>query len=747
MSNEKKNEISDIIKLGQELLEKQQNKELYDNSYLYDYINIQRELKSNLQKASESGRKLIIGVIGAVKAGKSSFLNALLFDGEQYLPKAITPSTATLTKITYSDTPKAIVHFFDKEDWNQIEQNVAVYEGKLNDAYNNYCMSVQNSKNQRKNTKNEEKNSKNAERKLLSITEYESKLFRGMYKEERILSAVELKRMASSSGVLGYLGEQVELEGDIIKKLNDYIDARGKYTSIVKNVELMVNNPNLDGIEIIDTPGLCDPVVSRGLKTKEELHNCDVVFLLSSVCEFLPADTINLMVNSLPSAGVDEVIVVGSRFDDGITDDKGGDFLTKATKTKAACEKTFVRNMEIIKNSGYSNPLTAKIEKSNRLYISSMCYVLNKKIKNNIRLTEEEAKVYEQLREYSGFEDKYLITISGIKEVQSKLNSILKRKEQIIAENDSKLIDNAANNFAKVLSDIKTYVETNNIKLKNMSKDEVEEKSLRIEDALVMSRKQITALFEETGYESEKKLISLKSILMQELSNYTAFKVDTDTSEDVDTYRTGFLGLRKEVVKTTVVTKKSSTAKVKENIINYCGRCMQIVNDEFTNLFNKEQFGRNIKEIIMKAFEVGNTDYEKDDILLPLRKLLIKLTILQMNVDANKYIDALNSRFNKGFAENDEIHELSSLQVELLGKIKKEYDDKVTENGEKISKIMQNESLDFSNELEKKFSSDRQKLLSQMEEQEKYINLNTNFAKQLDECMAKFKEIIKDAII
>ena len=171
MSNEKKNEISDIIKLGQELLEKQQNKELYDNSYLYDYINIQRELKSNLQKASESGRKLIIGVIGAVKAGKSSFLNALLFDGEQYLPKAITPSTATLTKITYSDTPKAIVHFFDKEDWNQIEQNVAVYEGKLNDAYNNYCMSVQNSKNQRKNTKNEEKNSKNAERKLFASSD------------------------------------------------------------------------------------------------------------------------------------------------------------------------------------------------------------------------------------------------------------------------------------------------------------------------------------------------------------------------------------------------------------------------------------------------------------------------------------------------------------------------------------------------------------------------------------------------
>lgn len=33
-------------------------------------------------------RKLNIGVVGQVKAGKSSFLNTLLFDGKDILPKA-----------------------------------------------------------------------------------------------------------------------------------------------------------------------------------------------------------------------------------------------------------------------------------------------------------------------------------------------------------------------------------------------------------------------------------------------------------------------------------------------------------------------------------------------------------------------------------------------------------------------------------------------------------------------------------
>lgn len=734
MTEEKKMWISELINQGQALLENQENTELYDVSYLYDYIETERNLKSSLKKAADEGRKLVIGIVGAVKAGKSSFLNALLFDGEQYLPKAITPSTATLTKITYSESPKAIVHFFSREDWDQIEKYVATYEAKLDALYVDYCAKFEESK-------KKDKQVGRKDRVLLSKEEYEIKLFRSVYKDDRILSAVELKRMASASGVLEHLGEDVELRGNIIEKITDYIDAKGVYTAIVKNVELMVDNKNIEGIEIIDTPGLCDPVVSRGQKTKEELKDCDVVFLLSSVCEFLPADTINLMVNSLPSAGVDEVLVIGSRFDDGITDDKGGDFLTKAKKTKAACEKSFCRNMEMIKTSGRSNELTSKIEKSDRLYVSSMCYVLNKKIKKGIQFNEEEAKVYEQLQEYSGFKDEYLSQISGLNEVKKRLNAILKRKEEIIAQNDNKLVENAASNFSKIIYDIKTYVETNNIKLRNMSKEEVEEKSQNIRDALVMSRKQMTTLFETTGLQCEKKLISTKSILTQEMANYTSFKTTTDTFEDVATVNAGFCGLRKDIVKTTVTTKKASTAQVKINLQNYNARIMQVINDEFTYLFNQEQFVRKIKEIIMKAFEAGDTDYEKEDILLPVEKLLVKLTLPTVDVDSSKYIDLLNSRFSRGYAENDEIHELSSMQAELLGKIRSEYDAKVTENGQTINKIMQQESVGFADEIEKKFSGDIQKLLSQMEEQQKYIELNSSFATQLGELIIKFKEI------
>ena len=57
-------------------------------------------------KNKETGEKegvLRIGIVGQVKAGKSSFINALLFDGNDILPKASTPMTAALTVIKYSE--------------------------------------------------------------------------------------------------------------------------------------------------------------------------------------------------------------------------------------------------------------------------------------------------------------------------------------------------------------------------------------------------------------------------------------------------------------------------------------------------------------------------------------------------------------------------------------------------------------------------------------------------------------------
>ena len=54
--------------------------------------------------------------IGQVKAGKSTFLNTLLFDGKEVLPKAPTPKTATLTIMEYSDKNIIQIEYYSKRN-------------------------------------------------------------------------------------------------------------------------------------------------------------------------------------------------------------------------------------------------------------------------------------------------------------------------------------------------------------------------------------------------------------------------------------------------------------------------------------------------------------------------------------------------------------------------------------------------------------------------------------------------------
>ena len=71
-------------------------------------------------------RKLNIGVVGQVKAGKSSFLNTLLFGGQEILPKASTPKTATLTKMEYSEENIIQIEYYSLEEWEVLEDNARV---------------------------------------------------------------------------------------------------------------------------------------------------------------------------------------------------------------------------------------------------------------------------------------------------------------------------------------------------------------------------------------------------------------------------------------------------------------------------------------------------------------------------------------------------------------------------------------------------------------------------------------------
>ena len=163
-----------------------------------DISELQR-LVSNFKKKTEdfyrTDRMLNIGVIGQVKAGKSTFLNTLLFDGKEVLPKAPTPKTATLTKMEYSDKNIIQIEYYSKEEWEVLEENA--------------CVDLE---------------------------------------DEIYTSAREIIEMVRRNGVdpVPYLEKgkdilEYESYDALVSGLNNYVGEDGKYTPIVKAVTLYLN--------------------------------------------------------------------------------------------------------------------------------------------------------------------------------------------------------------------------------------------------------------------------------------------------------------------------------------------------------------------------------------------------------------------------------------------------------------------------------------------------------------------------
>ncbi len=70
------------------------------------------ELEKTIKGMQAENRGLKVGIIGCMKAGKSSLLNALIFEGKDVLLKAATPMTASLTILKYAQNLSTQVEFY-----------------------------------------------------------------------------------------------------------------------------------------------------------------------------------------------------------------------------------------------------------------------------------------------------------------------------------------------------------------------------------------------------------------------------------------------------------------------------------------------------------------------------------------------------------------------------------------------------------------------------------------------------------
>ncbi len=393
-------------------------------------------LKSKLEEIYSGGNQLEaqndvlkIGVVGQVKAGKSSFLNSLFFDGESVLPRASTPMTAGLTVLRYGEENKFQIEFYNTNEWKLFADKDAEYNSLMNDLRQSDTSATDTELIQQYKIPDD----------IVSAHELISKCSR------RALDKIKPEALIESNTFSGVK--------DLQSTLDSYVGADGTYTPITKCLTITLNDKRLKGIEVVDTPGVNDPVLSRELRTREFLRGCHGVFFLSYSGRFFDSTDVGFLTNRIGSQGIGSVVLIASKFDS-VLQDVGMHFRDDLGNAIEDCQKK-------MKGQYFNNISSSNFQGNDPIldFSSGIGYSIFKK--DSQSWDEMEAHVVSQMKSfYPSFfssEEEVKSTFYDLSQIDSIRESYLegvfkKNKVNIIKEKVNKYFDNASSNIRDAIS-------------------------------------------------------------------------------------------------------------------------------------------------------------------------------------------------------------------------------------------------------------------------------------------------------
>lgn len=733
-----------------------EGKNLISEEKISEFQNSAMDIEGRLEDIMKEGRLLRLGIVGEVKAGKSSFLNALLFNGKDILPKAPTPMTAALTRIKYNDVPQAKVVFYNKNDWDAVKVNAQKYNDTLKKMYQEYCERYDEMVKERSKksfaAQFQNQNNVSPVHAKKTIEEFEKDQKDNIPLEYS--SCKELLDMTQSNAldVSRYLGEEEIIRGDgsdgvsFLKELDQYVGANGKFTSIVKYTELQMNNPMLEGIEVIDTPGLNDPIRSRGRTTQKFLLECDAVFIVGYCGQFLGADDMSLILSSLPDEGINNAVLIGSKFDSAIRQypvKNALSFKTAYLGTKKNCEDQARENLNNCNVNSRNERLITQLRKSlPPMCVSSVAYSAARQMQDNEPLGKEERFLVEKFNQYPDFtaDVKTLLDLSNIIDVKDYVFEKTKaEKKTIISDRIATLIESQKGKFLGLLEDISIQVKNNQSDLKKYDLDQLEDRIESLKEKLDSVRIVVRSLFQNAGAESRRTIEDIIVDIGLEMKNHLDIEVLTSSETKHHSSTSGILLWKKtdhwdEIITTHTVEVND----VQDNITAYFDSCHNIINANFKKLLKIDQLKNSVKEAVLSAFEQNDRDFDENRIILPLEGALNRITIPQMSLDKQKYLEYLDSITvnitENGAVKNEHIPELKKAQNQAFLKVSKDIVEYLRQEAQNIDNSLQGESATFIDDIVGQLEENMKKVQDMLQNKQENLKKFDEFNEKLKEC-------------
>lgn len=248
-----------------------------------------------------------------------------------------------------------------------------------------------------------------------------------------------------------------------------------------------MNNPNLKDLEIIDTPGVNDPIVSREQRTKALLKDCDVVFIVSPSGQFLTDSDMDLFDRVSNKEGLQEIYFVASQADSAVLSmsvvEKSRHHLPTAFENAQKALSSQLNNImeKLIQNYPNQREIFEKAIKNGVILASGVCFSMYKDFKNQASWEKEKDKKAEEyhnaLRNLTNaYPDAFnsvdkskesLLLLSNMGAIKDRLEKAAQRKEEIISQRLQDYAKSQANNLHNWITQLLQDLEDEKKRIKN----------------------------------------------------------------------------------------------------------------------------------------------------------------------------------------------------------------------------------------------------------------------------------------
>ena len=658
-------------------------------------------------------RLLQIGIVGRVKAGKSSLLNALLFKGKTVLPKAATPMTAALTILSYSEELSAEVDFFTQKDLDDIKENALIYENQFNKIVNE----------KKEEHKKNEKESSNIE-----FDEKIKRQAKRIMNEQFELSASfdQYQRIKNSGILFKDLKKETHINAGSIEelgnKLLEFVGSEGKFMPFTKSVYIKLPQENLKDIQIIDTPGLDDPVQSREDRTRELLKFCDVIFIVSPAGQFLNIEDTKLMDRITSKQGIRELAVVASQVDTQLMGSERNKFngdLHKILNSITSNLGNHLSNTLLqVKESNPEilNTFDKLIEqgKEKVIHTSGVCQSLIKNFEDLDKWDPNEQKVWSNLTlnypDYFSLNDEKLSIsnlelLANISATEDVIKSVQLQKDKILQEKRENLISSKFSSLNKYKESLINYAAQQEDRIKNSNIKEIQEKKKTLEKiqkkASVSLNEEYYDLVKYMKTQLSKNLFNALDSIYQEAGIIIK---ETEKSEN-KSYTTGWWIFKKTHYYDEISVRTGAIKSALENFKSKLENKISIDSQEFISEWKKSLYTQLLKILrsdtddedldpqiikntirnVLNNIDEPNLEYEKNlPASLNANGVLTSTKAEEYLEAAYEYLSNLKTIFNNSI--NDYLKKMESAlnSLDPSAKIFGSYTEKVTQLEEQL---------------------------------------------------------------